>query len=75
VSTLPINLQIRSLDGVGAVYSLGAPGFVFIIRTTKVVSFDQGDITMLSAFATYRLLTLAGLSYWASLESGDAGVV
>jgi branched-chain amino acid transport system permease protein len=68
VSTLSINLQILfSGLAVGAVYSLVALGFVLIIRATNVVNFAQGDFAMLGAFATFGLLTLAGLPYWASV--------
>jgi branched-chain amino acid transport system permease protein len=68
VGTLSINLQILfSGLAVGAVYSLVALGFVLIIRTTNVVNFAQGDFAMLGAYATFGLLTLAGLPYWASV--------
>lgn len=48
----------------GCIYGLIALGFVLIYKATETVSFAQGDLMMLGAFAGLVLMTLAGFPFW-----------
>lgn len=48
---------------VGSIYALAALGLVLIYKTTDVVNFAQGEMAMVSTFATYVLLTAYDLPY------------
>lgn len=50
----------------GAIYSLLALGFVLIFKSTGVLNFAQGEISMVGAFFCYTFSTLLGLPYWIS---------
>ena len=57
------------LSGVaqGCIYGLIALGFVLIYKATETVSFAQGDLMMLGAFAGLALVSGLGLSFWLAL--------
>ncbi len=44
----------------GCIYGLIALGFVLIYKATETVTFAQGDLMMLRAFAGLVLMTLLG---------------
>lgn len=48
----------------GCIYGLIALGFVLIYKATETVSFAQGDLMMLGAFAAFAGMTLFGLPFW-----------
>jgi branched-chain amino acid transport system permease protein len=48
----------------GCIYGLIALGFVLIYKATESVTFAQGDLMMVGAFAGLALLTALGLPYW-----------
>ena len=48
----------------GCIYGLIALGFVLIYKATETVSFAQGDLMMLGAFAGLVLMTLLGFAFW-----------
>jgi branched-chain amino acid transport system permease protein len=50
----------------GCIYGLIALGFVLIYKATETVSFAQGELMMLGAFAGLAGMTWAGLSFWAA---------
>lgn len=47
----------------GAIYSLLALGFVLIFKSTGILNFAQGEISMVGAFICYTFTTLLGLPY------------
>lgn len=49
----------------GCIYGLVALGFVLIYKATEVVSFAQGELMMLGAFAGLAAMTRLGLPFWA----------
>ena len=49
---------------VGCVYALTALGFVLIYKATEVLSFAQGELMMVAAFAAVAIVTLAGAPFW-----------
>ena len=51
----------------GCIYGLIALGFVLIYKATETVSFVQGDLMMLGAFAGLALVSGLGLSFWLAL--------
>jgi branched-chain amino acid transport system permease protein len=51
----------------GCIYGLIALGFVLIYKATETVTFAQGDLMMLGAFAGLVLMTILGLPYWLSV--------
>jgi branched-chain amino acid transport system permease protein len=70
------------LSGVaqGCIYGLIALGFVLIYKATETVSFAQGDLMMLGAFAGLGAMTGLGFPFWvavpaAMLAMGAFGVV
>jgi branched-chain amino acid transport system permease protein len=64
------------LSGVaqGCIYGLIALGFVLIYKATETVSFAQGDLMMLGAFAALAALTLMGLPFWLAVPGAIAGM-
>ena len=54
------------LSGVaqGCIYGLIALGFVLIYKATETVSFAQGELMMLGAFAAFAGMSLFGLPFW-----------
>ena len=51
----------------GCIYGLIALGFVLIYKATETVSFAQGELMMLGAFAGFALMTLAGWPFWLAM--------
>ncbi len=51
----------------GCIYGLIALGLVLIYKTTETVSFAQGELMMLGAFAGFALMTLAGWPFWLAM--------
>ncbi|MDM0017505.1 branched-chain amino acid ABC transporter permease [Variovorax saccharolyticus] len=48
----------------GCIYGLIALGFVLIYKATETVSFAQGELMMLGAFAAFAGMSLFGLPFW-----------
>lgn len=48
----------------GCIYGLIALGFVLIYKATETVSFTQGDLMMLGAFAAFCAMAWLGLAFW-----------
>ena len=48
----------------GCIYGLIALGFVLIYKATETVSFAQGDLMMLGAFAAFAGMSLFGMPFW-----------
>ena len=48
----------------GCIYGLIALGFVLIYKATETVTFAQGELMMLGAFAGLVLMTMLGFPYW-----------
>ena len=53
----------------GCIYGLIALGFVLIYKATETVSFAQGDLMMLGAFAGLAGMTFMGFAYWVAVPS------
>ena len=53
----------------GCIYGLIALGFVLIYKATETVSFAQGDLMMLGAFAGLAGMTLLGFPFWLAILS------
>ena len=53
----------------GCIYGLIALGLVLIYKTTETVSFAQGELMMLGAFAGFALMTLAGWPFWLAMPA------
>lgn len=51
----------------GCVYSLVALGFVLIFKTTGVINFAQGEVTMVGAYLAFTMIALFGMPYWAGV--------
>jgi branched-chain amino acid transport system permease protein len=51
----------------GCIYGLIALGLVLIYKTTETVSFAQGELMMLGAFAGFGCMSLLGWSFWISI--------
>jgi branched-chain amino acid transport system permease protein len=58
----------------GCIYGLIALGFVLIYKATETVTFAQGDLMMLGAFAGLVLMTMLGVPYWLSVPSAIAAM-
>jgi branched-chain amino acid transport system permease protein len=58
----------------GCIYGLIALGFVLIYKATETVTFAQGDLMMLGAFAGLVLMTMLGIPYWLSVPSAIAAM-
>jgi branched-chain amino acid transport system permease protein len=53
----------------GCIYGLIALGFVLIYKATETVSFAQGDLMMVGAFAGLVTMTMLGFPFWLSVPS------
>jgi branched-chain amino acid transport system permease protein len=53
----------------GCIYGLIALGFVLIYKATETVTFAQGDLMMLGAFAGLVLMTILGFPFWLAVLS------
>ena len=58
----------------GCIYGLIALGFVLIYKATETVSFAQGDLMMLGAFAGLGGLTLLGFPFWLAVPASIAAM-
>jgi branched-chain amino acid transport system permease protein len=58
----------------GCIYGLIALGFVLIYKATETVTFAQGDLMMLGAFAGLVLMTMLGMPFWLSVPSAIAAM-
>ncbi len=58
----------------GCIYGLIALGFVLIYKATETITFAQGDLMMLGAFAGLVLMTMLGFPYWLAVPSAVAAV-
>ncbi len=58
----------------GCIYGLIALGFVLIYKATETVSFAQGDLMMLGAFAGLALMTMLGFPFWLAVPSAIAAM-
>ena len=58
----------------GCIYGLIALGFVLIYKATETVSFAQGELMMLGAFAGLSCMTFLGFPYWLAILSSIAGM-
>lgn len=55
--------QVVSGLATGCLYALAALGLVLIYKTLDMVNFAQGEMSMVSTFVAYTLLTRAGAPY------------
>ena len=53
----------------GCIYGLIALGFVLIYKATETVSFAQGDLMMVGAFAALAAMTVLGLPFWLAVPA------
>jgi branched-chain amino acid transport system permease protein len=53
----------------GCIYGLIALGFVLIYKATETVSFAQGELMMLGAFAGLVAMTVLGFPYWLAVPA------
>ena len=53
----------------GCIYGLIALGFVLIYKATETVSFAQGDLMMVGAFAGLAAMTWLGMPFWLSVPA------
>ncbi|HEX6363682.1 MAG TPA: branched-chain amino acid ABC transporter permease [Albitalea sp.] len=58
----------------GCIYGLIALGFVLIYKATETVSFAQGELMMLGAFAGLAAMTLLGFPFWLAVPSAIAAM-
>ena len=58
----------------GCIYGLIALGFVLIYKATETVSFAQGELMMLGAFAGLVGMTVLGFPYWLAVISAIASM-
>jgi branched-chain amino acid transport system permease protein len=58
----------------GCIYGLIAMGFVLIYKATETVSFAQGELMMLGAFAGLVGMTILGWPYWAAVLTAVVGM-
>ncbi|MFV0681168.1 branched-chain amino acid ABC transporter permease [Ottowia sp.] len=58
----------------GCIYGLIALGFVLIYKATETVSFAQGELMMLGAFAGLAGMTLLGFPYWLAVLAAIAAM-
>lgn len=59
----------------GCIYGLVALSFVLIYKATETVSFMQGELLMVGAFAVLALNVAAGWPLWLAALGGVAGMV
>ena len=60
---------VISVIAQGCIYGLIALGFVLIYKATETVSFAQGDLMMLGAFAGLAGMTMLGFPFWLAVIS------
>ena len=53
----------------GCIYGLIALGFVLIYKATETVSFAQGELMMLGAFAGLAAMTFLGFPFWLAVPA------
>lgn len=58
----------------GCIYGLIAMGFVLIYKATETVSFAQGELMMLGAFAGLVGMTVLGFPYWLAVVCAIVGM-
>jgi branched-chain amino acid transport system permease protein len=58
----------------GCIYGLIALGFVLIYKATETVSFAQGELMMLGAFAGLACMTLFGFPFWLAVIASIVGM-
>ncbi len=58
----------------GCIYGLIALGFVLIYKATETVSFAQGDLMMLGAFAGLAAMTFLGFPFWLAVVASIAAM-
>ena len=58
----------------GCIYGLIALGFVLIYKATETVSFAQGELMMLGAFAGLAAMGFLGLPFWLAVPCAVAGM-
>jgi branched-chain amino acid transport system permease protein len=58
----------------GCIYGLIALGFVLIYKATETVSFAQGDLMMLGAFAGLATMTFLSFPFWLAILSSIAAM-
>lgn len=58
----------------GCIYGLIALGFVLIYKATETVSFAQGELMMLGAFAGLILMTMLGFPFWLAVPASIAAM-
>ncbi|HMO47178.1 MAG TPA: branched-chain amino acid ABC transporter permease [Rubrivivax sp.] len=58
----------------GCIYGLIALGFVLIYKATETITFAQGDLMMLGAFAGLVLMTMLGFPFWLAVPSAIAAM-
>jgi branched-chain amino acid transport system permease protein len=59
---------------VGCIYGLIALGFVLIYKATETVTFAQGEMMMLGAFAGLALMSYLGFPFWLAFLSAVAAM-
>jgi branched-chain amino acid transport system permease protein len=58
----------------GCIYGLIALGFVLIYKATETVSFAQGELMMLGAFAGLAAMTFLGFPFWLAVVCAIGGM-
>ena len=58
----------------GCIYGLIALGFVLIYKATETVSFAQGELMMLGAFAGLAVMTLLAFPFWLAVIAAILGM-
>jgi branched-chain amino acid transport system permease protein len=58
----------------GCIYGLIALGFVLIYKATETVSFAQGEVMMVGAFAGLIAMTVLGFPYWIAVIAAIVGI-
>jgi branched-chain amino acid transport system permease protein len=58
----------------GCIYGLIALGFVLIYKATETVSFAQGELMMLGAFAGLACMTLLAFPFWLAVIASIVGM-
>jgi branched-chain amino acid transport system permease protein len=58
----------------GCIYGLIALGFVLIYKATETVTFAQGELMLLGAFAGLAAVTVMGLPFWLAVPLAVAAM-
>lgn len=58
----------------GCIYGLIALGFVLIYKATETVSFAQGELMMLGAFAGLAVMTMLAFPFWLAVIASILGM-